>query len=434
MAEGGHFPSFEWLCYTCRQPGHFARNCPYAQRQDGLISGTPVGRFGPRPSSYSSPLAIYAPSAPPISQAPVLQQLVAAPSASPLPPSLSSVVVPYRPPVPNSSSLPSASQAAPWVPRPRSNDGEVVSLLRELVNDRREEKDRRREAEDRLLGEEQSRLAKEEERRKQEEEEARQVEKEACMARIINAKMEELDTQHQTCTEEENRKIWKEIEKAIGEPRRGRNGKEPAVEDGDTRKRPQGDMGGSPPILLAQGRPRCDDPPLVIPNLSPLDAGLLLMEIDNVKRTQDKQVNLVKRCMEVLEKIETKFSTNHPSQQPSVAANAARRGSASVSPARREVTEEPLGFDRINPGKKAAVASSGKEGRIKYIEDLRKELMSKSKYQLESLCKADKIKYYNKLQASTDLAEMRARDAYGELPEEEGLDNIANDIHEDNPS
>ncbi|GBG84001.1 hypothetical protein CBR_g37875 [Chara braunii] len=116
----------------------------------------------------------------------------------------------------------------------------------------------------------------------------------------------------------------------------------------------------------------------------------------------------------------------------SVAGNHATR--RTISPTRRDGPDETLGFGRVNPGKKAEVASSGKEGRVKYVEDLTKDLMNKSKYQLETLCKNDKIKYFNKKQASADLAEIRARDAYGDESEEDGLDNIVAETQEENPS
>ncbi|GBG83721.1 hypothetical protein CBR_g37522 [Chara braunii] len=325
MADTGQYPGFERVCYNCRQPDHFARNCPYS-RHDGLISGVPISRptippSYPPPQTYTQ--TTYAPFAPllPSPQAPPPQQTTSSPNFS-----NSNAIVSFRPPA-----VP--SQAAPWGPRPRSNNAEVVSLLRELVNERREERDRRREEEERHRKEEQARIMKEEKKKNLEEEEAQQAEKKARMARMINAKMEELEMQHQARTEEENKKMWKEIERVVGDPMRAHHAR--------------------------------------------------------------------RRC---------------------------------VSPTRRGVEDEPLGFDRVILGKKVVVASAGKEGRAKYIEDFKKELLTKSKYQLESLCKADQIKYFKKKQASTDLAEIGARDAYGDESEEEGLDNIAADAQEENPS
>ncbi|GBG85057.1 hypothetical protein CBR_g39520 [Chara braunii] len=314
FALSGPFQPYERVCYNYRQPGHFARNCPYPRRE-ALISGTPIGGYGAELPPYPTPHAAYAssgasqsayaPSAPPMSQALVLQQHAGSSSASASVP-ISSAVVPYRPsPAP---APPSLLVVVPWAPRQRSSDGEVVSLLRELVNDRREEKDRRREVEDRQIREEQARLAKEEEGKRLEEEEMRQAEKEARMATMINAKMEELDEQHQARTKEENKKIWKEIEKVVGDPKCTHKGKEQARDESESRKRQQAEMEGSPPVVPAHGRARCENPLMTaFPNLSPLDAGLLLMELDNVKRSQDTQVSLVKKCMEVLHKIEIKF-------------------------------------------------------------------------------------------------------------------------------
>ncbi|GBG78744.1 hypothetical protein CBR_g27968 [Chara braunii] len=332
------------------------------------------------------------------------------------------------------------SAAVPWVPRQRNHDGEVVSLLRELINDRREEKDRRREEEERRRKEEQSRIDKEEERKRLEEEEARQAEKEARITRIINSKMEELDRQHQARTEEENRKIWKEIERVVGEPSRSKHGKEPAMEEGENRMLSQQKIEGSPPSLPAQGKARITEPAWR-GHLSSLVADLLLMEIDNVQRTQDTQFGIIRHPSSSKGRVDenttpggNRFSARLAGMFASVAGNAARRRSRSVSPARRAVVDEPLGFNRVIPGKKAAVASSGKDGRKKYFEDLKKELLTKTKYQLKSLCKADKIKYYNKKQASADLAEIRSRDAYGDDSDDEGLDNITSDTQEENPS
>ncbi|GBG93196.1 hypothetical protein CBR_g60277 [Chara braunii] len=235
------------------------------------------------------------------------------------------------------------------------------------------------------------------------------------MARMINAKMEELDKQHQARTKEENKKIWKEIERVVGDPMCAHHGKDAVLEAGDNRKRSQEEMEGSPPILPTQGRPRVAVPMTQgTTHLSPLDAGLLLMELDNVQRSQDSQFGFIRRMMELVEKLS--------SQTPMCLSNPGG------------VEEEPLGFDRVILGKKVVVASAGNEGRAKYIEDLKKELLTKSKYQLESLWKADQIKYFNKKQASTDLVEIRARDAYGDESEEEGLDNIAADAQEENPS
>ncbi|GBG66600.1 hypothetical protein CBR_g64873 [Chara braunii] len=402
---------------------------------------------------------------------------------------------------------------------------------------RREEKDRRREEDDRRLREEQNRIMKEEEKKRLEEEEAREAEKEARMARLINSKMEELDKQHQARTEEESKKIWKEIEKAISDPVHSKKSKEMVIDVADNRKRGQLEMEGSPPFQPANGKPRATGPTKNVgATFSGIDAGLLLMEIDNVKRSQDSQANVMRRVMDLVEKLSASItsipvsapgpatsdpplsshpppppsssappqrSTNPPPPHPpppppppspppppppppsppppppsppppppsvdnrkkvsgseacssrgksvdktpgvnrfsarladmfaSVAGNQVRRR-RSLSPPRRSLGDEPLGFNRVIPGKKAAVASSGKDGCVRYVEDLKKKLLNKTKYQLESLCKADNIKYFNKKQASTDLAEIRARGAYGDQSEDNGLDNIDADIQEENPS
>ncbi|GBG62564.1 hypothetical protein CBR_g31201 [Chara braunii] len=250
------------------------------------------------------------------------------------------------------------------------------------------------------------------------------------MSRIINSKIEELDKQHQARTEEESRKIWKEIEKVVDGSNNRREGKEPVEEPSENRKRTQDKIEGSPPMVPANGKVKIRDSNKAggatachNAQFNTLDVGLLAMEMDNVKRTQDFQNGLLRG---------NRFSSRLADLFAFVAGKHTRARSA--SPSHRDMVNEPLGFDRVIPGKKAAVASAGKEGRAKYVEDLKKELISKTKYQWESLCKADKIKYYNKKQVFADLAEIRARVAYDEESEEEGLDDIVDDAQEENPS
>ncbi|GBG76260.1 hypothetical protein CBR_g22008 [Chara braunii] len=92
---------------------------------------------------------------------------------------------------------------------------------------------------------------------------------------------------------------------------------------------------------------------------------------------------------------------------------------------------QELGFDRINKGKKAAVAEPGKKGRSKYVEELTEVLFNKSKHELEELCKKEKIKYVNNKITSAALTRLRGIDAYGEEDEDEESEE---DVQEENPS
>ncbi|GBG86392.1 hypothetical protein CBR_g41388 [Chara braunii] len=123
------------------------------------------------------------------------------------------------------------------------------------------------------------------------------------------------------------------------------------------------------------------------------------------------------------------FSARLVGMFASVTGNGTRRRSNDISI--NEPASQELGFDRVNKGKKVAVAGPGKEGRKKYVEDLSEVLFAKTKHELEELCKKDKIKYVNKKITSAALARLRAIDAYGEDSKEEESED---EIQEENPS
>ncbi|GBG58657.1 hypothetical protein CBR_g58 [Chara braunii] len=401
---------------------------------------------------------------------------------------------------------------------------------------KREERERRRDEEDCRAREEQARLAREEEERRLAQEEKREADREAKMARILRESMEEMGLMKKDGATDASKMTWDKVDPPQKEGDASKNG-----EGGDSKKRDQGAMAG-PEIAqqLGTGRPRVES------TATPLDTGLIRMDINTVRLAQDAQAAMFKQMLNCLEAIRQQGAgigqapapvpnqapPSHPSPPPpvpisnqappshppppppvpqtfpaatqapfvapppmnsspnptpqappkppahvpstpaatlapcpsvtaagpstsrarpanegtpaggrfssrlagmfaSVAGHNTRRRSNGIS-----ISDEPvhqdLGFDRINKGKKAAVAGLGKEGRKKYIEDLTEVLFNKSKHKLEELCKQDKIKYVNKKITSAALAQLQAIDAYGEDEEEE--ESSEEDAQEENPS
>ncbi|GBG43501.1 hypothetical protein CBR_g77111, partial [Chara braunii] len=81
----------------------------------------------------------------------------------------------------------------------------------------------------------------------------------------------------------------------------------------------------------------------------------------------------------------------------------------------RSVSDEPLGFDKLVPGKKVVVAEPGDEWRQKFLEDTRRFLRSKNVPVLAKMCKDEKLtaKSNRKEDLVEALAEARVRMAYG---------------------
>ncbi|GBG87764.1 hypothetical protein CBR_g45919 [Chara braunii] len=219
--------------------------------------------------------------------------------------------------------------------------------------------------------------------------------------------------------------------------------------EGEVKKRGQEVLQGSSPLQPDAGRQKT----LSDATIGPLDAGLLLVNFNMLKRDKDSfqrnQESILQRMVSAIEKLahsrqedglaggtnDTPSSSRPTRRLAEVFASVAghsRRVSGSLS----AVRSSSLGFDRVRDGKKAVVASTGKEGRKQYLADMKNELME-YKADLEVLCRKDNIKYINKKQAVHELAILRTCDAYGDTEEdddEELLNGTGFDQQEENPS
>ncbi|GBG91726.1 hypothetical protein CBR_g53541 [Chara braunii] len=261
--------------------------------------------------------------------------------------------------------------------------------------------------------------------------------------------MEEMEAKKQRDSADASKKKWDKVDqRQQGEVSKGGDG-------GDCKKRDQGSMAGGLDGTQQprNGRPRMENP------ANPLDTGLIRMDIDTVRKAQEAQASMVhdpptpasptvpsapSRRMPATEPGPSRsrtdrndtptgagFSARLAGMFASVAGNGTRRRPNGISINEGGSANQVMGFDRINRGKKAAVAGPGKEGRKKYIDDLINVLFAKTKHELEELCKKEMIKYVNKKITSAALARLRAIDAYGEESDEEESEE---EIQEENPS
>ncbi|GBG79835.1 hypothetical protein CBR_g30100 [Chara braunii] len=233
-----------------------------------------------------------------------------------------------------------------------------------------------------------------------EDEAKKEAEKEARLAKMMDERLGVMDKKR----EEENKKIWERIEKG--------KEKEPGKPEGekvtaaiDNKKRGQDEMAGAASSQPSTPRQR-------VKEVGALDAGLLLMNIDSVQRAQTQQNKL----------IESQQAQQNAMFEPM------------LGMIEKIEASHRLGFDRVKEGTKAVVADPGPGGRRRYQEEMGKELMSKYKQELVDLCKRDGIKYHNKKQAVADLTAIRVRDAYGDVEEDEQVEETAEESQEENPS
>ncbi|GBG80265.1 hypothetical protein CBR_g30631 [Chara braunii] len=226
-------------CFNCKQQGHWARNCPYPRRDEGLITGRPIS--GPTYGACSSrgqpllvapttippqyapsapPLPMYVPSAPPLPTPTAPVPPSSLPPSPPLPPpplavpthnvthdaSMSTTLVPYQPR--QAATYQNAPSWNNW--NPRAREGELLALVREIAYDNRELRETRRLESERKAREEQERMAKEAEAKKAEEEAKKEADKEARLAKMMNERLGKMEKKR----EEDNKKIWEKLGKA----------------------------------------------------------------------------------------------------------------------------------------------------------------------------------------------------------------------------
>ncbi|GBG76019.1 hypothetical protein CBR_g21259 [Chara braunii] len=418
----------------CKQYGHFIARCPLLGRVDGWISGTSIGQppvLNPQ----------YAPSAPPL--AALAQQVVnTTPSAgasssnsrSPSPaPTVSNAIMPYQPRTTNGQ----FGGGGGWNNQFRGNQGEIASLHRELVNSDREKREKRREFEEKKLKEEQLAKFKEEEEKRRDDEAKKEAVKEVRSAKLFaeqfatmsKKKGEEVDPKRDPAKGKE-----KEDERSVDA--------RPKVKDGgirisndDMKKRGQEVLQGGSPVQPDAGRQTTQPEPTI----SPLNVGLLVMSFNRLKRDQD---SFQRNQKSMLHRMVSSFwgeRFDRAKEASSVGRSSFRgRDFTSVHVIRLHGSTG-LGFDRVREGKKAVVASTGVAAQKRYLEDMTKELIKEYKADLEILCQKDNIKYVNKKQAASELAELRTRDAYGEADSEEKDDEdlinaVTSEEQEENPS
>ncbi|GBG79789.1 hypothetical protein CBR_g30051 [Chara braunii] len=272
----------------------------------------------------------------------------------------------------------------------------------------------RRQENERRIREEQEKAARDAEAKRAEEAAQKEAEKEARLAKLLDDRMREMDSKR----EEDNKKIWERLGK--GKDTEVSEGEKFAT-SGENKKRGQEEIAGAAAGQSSTPRKKADE-------VGALDAGLLLMNIDNVQRTQAQ-----------LDVRAHGRSSGRLADVFASVAGTARRMSGSLS-AVRLGTPSGLGFDRVREGTKAVVANPGPGGRRQYRSDMERELMAKYKNELVDLCKKDKIKYHNKKQAVDDLTAIRVKDAYGDLEEEEeeeeeeNVEETTEGAQEENPS
>ncbi|GBG67213.1 hypothetical protein CBR_g84876 [Chara braunii] len=314
-------------CYNCGLYGHFARWCPYPPRNNGY-NGSPRGEGFGAPSTGANVVPtrsegfiqgrpILPPPQPsqvhiqpiPNQQAPgqPAQRFEAPPPpllhAPPVMPIASNAIIRYQPPqnaFPHQQPRSGTNGNGPrgWSNRPRDigGEGEGLMILREIWNERREERERRRDEEDRRVREEQARLAREEEERRLEQEAKREADREARLACIVREQMEEIEAKKQGGSADISKRNWDKIDPPAKDGENSKGG-----ENGESKKRDQGTMAvnSENPHQLGTGRPRVD----VVP--TPLDAGLIRMDIDSVRKAQEAQAAMFHQmlcCLEAIRK------------------------------------------------------------------------------------------------------------------------------------
>ncbi|GBG80121.1 hypothetical protein CBR_g30488 [Chara braunii] len=234
-------------------------------------------------------------------KAPLPPPLLQAPPAAP---NVSNAIIRFIPYQPPQNAAPyqqprggmNGNGSRGWNNRPRDTggQGEGLMILREIWNERWEERERRRDEEDRRVREEQARLAREEEQRGLEQEEKREADREARLAQIIQEQMEEIEAKKRGGSAESSKKNWDKVDPPVkeGGEQQGRG------KQGQQEER-QGTMAGSSenPQQQGSGRPRVDNV------TTPLDTGLIRMDIDTVRKAQEAQAAMFHQMLCCLEAI-----------------------------------------------------------------------------------------------------------------------------------
>ncbi|GBG88049.1 hypothetical protein CBR_g46418 [Chara braunii] len=229
-----------------------------------------------------------------------------------------------------------------WNSRPRSAEGEILVLVWELAYDHRELRKSRRLENERRMREERGRVAKDAEMKRIEEEARKKAEKEARLAKMMDEKMKEIKKKR----EEDNRKLWEKIVVKDCETAEGDN---PASNADKAKNKGQDEITGVPAGQPSNPRQRVNE-------VGALDAGLLLMNIDNVQRaqahqnlmmerTENQQNMMFERVIGLIEKIEaSNRSAANPPPADHVQAVAVEATTPPVAP-----VETAAGGSRAEP-------------------------------------------------------------------------------------
>ncbi|GBG78035.1 hypothetical protein CBR_g25970 [Chara braunii] len=297
-----------------------------------------------------------------------------------------------------------------------------------ILQEKREEKERRKEEEERRKREEEMRLLKEERERHEQEKQQRAEEREARLAMIIESKIPNKDQGYQMIIEQlaDQNKIFRE---AVEEMKASSVRNPIIVEDihrdvlllreaeleRAKRKR------GKEPVREEE------EPAEKKTSTTPDREARLTQELLNMEQRHREEMRTMREEIERLKAAQAKGTPTEQTPSTSKARtytpisglrtmgpNELFSRTAPVGRTTQEQEREPLGFNRLIPGRKAVVAGPGAEGRKKFVEETKRFLKTKNVPFFTKMAKDEKVKTKsNRKDDLIDAREPRLRTARG---------------------